>query len=106
LSEITRLTPVLHQKLYFQLQFQSKITFSTPNSLKSQQKLAGTMIGVIGLGTPMQPTTMELNPTTPDFFVVASNCKTPGCTQNRKGFDTDKSSTFSDNGRKVPFATR
>jgi hypothetical protein len=63
------------------------------------------MIGLIGLGTPMQPTAMELNPTTPEFFVIASNCKTSGCTKNRKGFNTENSSTYSDNGRKIPFAT-
>jgi hypothetical protein len=63
------------------------------------------MIGLIGLGTPTQPTSMELNPSTPEFFVVPKNCKTSGCIKNRSGFDTDKSTTYFDNGRQVPFAT-
>lgn len=95
------------QKFTVQPFFNVKGRPNQVGDFKSSQILSlGTMIGVIGLGTPTQPTTMELNPTTPEFFVVSSNCKTPGCTQNRKGFDTSKSSTFLDNGRAVPFATR
>ncbi|KAI6237839.1 Peptidase A1 domain-containing protein [Aphelenchoides besseyi] len=65
----------------------------------------GTMIQLIGLGTPTQPTTMELSVATPDFFVIPTNCKTQGCTKNRKGYDTAKSSTFNEPIPSKPFGT-
>ncbi|KAI6217761.1 Peptidase A1 domain-containing protein [Aphelenchoides fujianensis] len=64
----------------------------------------GTLMQLMGLGTPTQPITLHLNPTTPDFFVVPTTCKTTNCLKNRGGFDTSKSSTFDDTNA-GPFAT-
>lgn len=72
------------------------LLFVTSDAAEKKRKITeqqfdnqhGVMLGPIGLGNPTQGMYMHLDTTTPGFFLIDSNCKTAGCTTNRKGYNT------------------
>ncbi|KAI6220936.1 Peptidase A1 domain-containing protein [Aphelenchoides fujianensis] len=64
----------------------------------------GVRLGPIGLGTTTQFQYMRLDTTADSFFLIDSACKTSGCTKNRNGYHTSKSTTFRELLR-LPYST-